>query len=152
MVVALSGLLDAWWWSAHIGAIADSGLKAASLVSVPPHSVARAGWIVSRCAGVAALVPFSSHFRQQGVTGVAYTSFVARAARTTRVMPCSRWWCLPSVWLSLETAMAHPVTYFATPQSNVVGVQAFFGVQLCIPELHDVRKAISQHRMPLLGL
>ena len=63
MVLALSGLLNARQLFAHIGPMPDLGLKAASLVIVPPHFAVGAGWVVIRCACVAGVVPLSSHFR-----------------------------------------------------------------------------------------
>ena len=84
MASVLSDILGNKKWFLHIGAITDSGLKAALLVTVPPCVASRAGRVVSRCAMVAAIVPFSSHLREQGLQGVAYTSFATATAWTAR--------------------------------------------------------------------
>ena len=129
MAHALFRLLHPWQF-AHIGPISDSGLKAASPVIVPPHFADRARWVVSRCAGVAGVVPLSSHFREQGQKRIAYASFVTRAAWTAVAHIQGARPCLPSVRPPLGTAMADPVAHFVTSASDYVGVQAFFGVQL----------------------
>ena len=66
MAYALLGLLNARNF-VHIGSRTNSGMKAGSFVIVPPHLAAGAGWVVSRCAGVASVVPFSRHLRKQGL-------------------------------------------------------------------------------------
>ena len=146
------GLLSARKLFAHICPPMNSGLKAASPVALPPHLAAGARWVVIRCASVAGVVPLSSHFGGQGLKGVARASFSARAAWTARAETHCICCCLPSVRPPLGTTMADPVTHFAASASEFVGVQTFFGIQLCIPEVHDWMWAVSQHRMLFLRL
>ena len=61
------GLLGARQWFAQVGPIIDFGFKAASRIIAPPHFAAGTGCVVSRCAGVAGVVPLSSHLRGQGL-------------------------------------------------------------------------------------
>ena len=143
------GLLSARKLFAHICPPINSGLKAASPVTLPPHLAAGACWVVLRCAGVAAVVPFSSHLREQGLQGVAYASFATTTAWTARAETHPFCWCLPSVRLSLGTTVTDPVADCGASASEFVGVQTFFGVQLCIPKVHDWMWAVSQHRMLL---
>ena len=51
--------------------IKDPGLKAAPLGSAPPDSFVGVGCVVSRCASVANVVPFSSLFGKQGLKRIA---------------------------------------------------------------------------------
>ena len=64
MACGLLRLLHARKLFAHIGPISNPILKAASIVIVPPHFAAGVRWVVSRCAGVAVVVPLSSHLRE----------------------------------------------------------------------------------------
>ena len=110
--------------------IHDPGLKAASLGSAPPNSFVGVGWAVRRCADVAAVVPISSYFREQGVKGVAHASFAPTAAWTARAKTHSIRWCLPSVRLPLGATVADPVADFTTSACDFARVQAFFAVHL----------------------
>ena len=94
-------------------------------------------------------VQTGTHLREQGLKGVAYASFAAATAWTARAetQPFCR--CLPLVGLAPGTAVANPVAYFHTSASDYIGVQTFFGVQFCIPEVHDWMWAVNQHRMSL---
>ena len=108
----------------------DAGLKAASFVSAPPHFAPRAGWVVIRCAGVATLVPVSSHLRAQGLQRVANASFVASATWIATTLVQGARTCPPSVRPPFGTTMANSVAHFVASAPDYVGVQAFLAVQL----------------------
>ena len=135
-----------------MGPLMDRGLKAAPLGSAPPNLSVGVGWAFIRSAGVVGVVPLSSHFWKQGLKRIACASFTARATRAARAETHATRCCLPSVKLPLWTTMADPVALFSTSACYLVGVQACFGVQLFMPEVHDRTGAVSQHRMLLLGL
>ena len=126
----LSDLLGAMTPFVIRSAVTNAGLKAASFVSAPPYFAPRAGWVVIRCAGVAAIVPFSSHLRAQGPKGVANTSFASRAARTAMALVQGARACSPSVRPPLGTMMADPVADFLTSAAEVIEIQAFCDIQL----------------------
>ena len=130
MAPAASGLLSIKKWFVHICATVDDALKAASLMTVPPHFAGRASRVVGRCASVAGVIPLSSYFRKHGLKRIAHASFVTRAAWTAMAQEQGIRACSPSVRLALRTSMANPVADFAASASDSVGVQAFFGVQL----------------------
>ena len=147
--VGLSCLLGARTPFVIRSPVTNAGLEAASFCSAPPHFAPRAGWVVLRCANIAAVVPVSSHFRAQGMQGVASTSFAARAAWTAvahvqsaRAIHVTSA-CLPPVRLPIGTTMADPVTYFPTPACDDFWVQAFFIVHLRVPVLHHCMLAVS---------
>ena len=149
MAFAPGGFLGTRKFFPHIGPIFDDGFEAASPVVMPPHLAVGAGCVVIRCVGIAAIVPFSSHLREQGPKGVAYASLSTIAACTARAKAHPFCWCLPSVRPPLGTTVADPVAHFVTSASDLVGVQTFYGIQLCIPEMHDWMWAVNQHRMLL---
>ena len=103
---------------AHKGPSSDGGLKATPLVSVPPHFIVGASGKVSRCAEVAGVVPFSSHFREQGLKRIACASFVTRAAWTAMAQIQGARACSPSVRLPIGTTVADPVAHFFTSASD----------------------------------
>ena len=137
MAFALCSFLGTRKLLAHIGPTINSGLKAASPVIVPPYLAARASCAISRCASVAGVVPLISHLREQGLKGVAYASFVTTAAWTARAATYSICWCSPYVRPLSGTTVADPIADFGASASELVGVQTFYGIQLCIPEVHD---------------
>ena len=130
MALKLASLLGARPPFVIRSSMMNVGLKAASFVSVPPHFAIGAGWVVIRCAGVAAIVPFSSHVREQGLKRVANTNFAAGAAWTAMARIQGARGCSPPVRLRHGTTMAFPVAHFPTSASDVLWVQAFFGVHL----------------------
>ena len=123
-------LLGARQWFAQVGPIIDFGFKAASRIIDPPHFAAGAGCVVTGCAGVAGIIPFSSHLRKQRPEGVAYASLMARAAWTTPACVQRARACLPFMRPPLGATMANPVAQFVASAPDFVWVQAFFGVQL----------------------
>ena len=127
---ALTRLLGARAPAVFSSAIMNVGLKAASFVSVPPHFAVGASWVVLRCADVAAIVPFCSHLREEGLKGVANTSFVARAAWTATPLVHVARGCSPPVRPPLGTTMANQVARFMASASDYVEFQAFLGIQL----------------------
>ena len=130
LALGLSCLLGARTPFVIRSSVLNAGLKAASFVSAPPHFAIGAGWVVIRCAGVAAIVPVSSHLRAQGLQGVANTSFAARAAWTAIAHVQIARGRSPSVRPPLGTTNADPVAQFVASAPDVVGVQALLGVQL----------------------
>ena len=130
MALELSGFLGARTASVIRSPVLNAGLKAASFVSAPPHFAPGAGWVVIRCAGVAAIVPVSSHLRAQGLQGVANTSFAARAAWTAIAHVQVARGRSPSVRPPSGTTMADPVADFLTSASDFVRAQALLSVHL----------------------